>query len=89
MNSIGGSVDLILDDASHDSKLTFESLKLLWPHLDGGGKGVYVIEDIGPMSELREHTTGEPFSLFPLWNFCAFRDVCSACLESQTPSAKI
>jgi hypothetical protein len=62
MNSIGGRVDLILDDASHDSKLTFDSLKLLWPHLGGGGKGVYVIEDVGPMSELREHTTGESFS---------------------------
>lgn len=40
---LGGSFDLIVDDASHDGDLTRRSFDLLWPLVSPGG--FYVVED--------------------------------------------
>lgn len=42
-NDIGGSIDLIIDDASHLYEVTKASFEILFPYLTKGG--IYIIED--------------------------------------------
>ena len=44
LNSIGRSLDIIIDDAGHTQPQILHSLQTLWPHLASGG--IYVIEDL-------------------------------------------
>lgn len=53
-----GQPDIIIDDASHQNRLTIESFTILFPHLKKGG--IYVVEDL-ESSWWREHGfDGEP-----------------------------
>jgi len=51
-----GDFDIIIDDASHVSRLTIASFRLLWPYLRPGG--FYCVEDL----HTSYHSWYEPFS---------------------------
>ena len=46
LNQLPSSIDIIIDDASHDYSKSMESFNLLLPNLKKGG--IYIIEDVYP-----------------------------------------
>jgi hypothetical protein len=50
-----GSVDIILDDASHTSAYTLKAMKTLWPFLQDDG--IYMVEDLTPQKDVSKAMT--------------------------------
>lgn len=59
MDKIGKKFDMISDDGSHETSDQIISLKTLWPFLKDDG--LYIIEDIRSIEEIKPHLDGFNF----------------------------